>query len=263
MLEMIAEIDRFSDFWKNNRDISQAVADVAIRCIDRFVPVVTPKTDDAVMEDFFNRVCSKVHNPQEVSGHADLLRIIFNRYNDIDLSEDTVKQMHGILYRYLPDKQRIGEYKITNNVIMVLNEQGNNLAPAFCPAEPDDVPRLMHELIDWTNTQLKQKSVHPIIVIGLFTVHFLAIHPFKDGNGRIARALASMLMLKAGYPYMRYASFDIISKISQSAYYRSLYNTHKTVWSSKIDYTPWLTFFILALYEQKRYLEAIAKDMGH
>ena len=66
---------------------------------------------------------------------------------------------------------------------------------------PFDTPRLMRELIQWTNDTFKDRFLHPIITIGVFIVHFLSIHPFTDGNGRMSRALTVLLMLRNNYGY--------------------------------------------------------------
>ena len=121
----------------------------------------------------------------------------------------------------------------------------------------------MSETVKWTNDALADKFFHPIIAIGVFVIHFLSIHPFTDGNGRLSRALTVMLMLKSGYTYMPYASMESIIEATKDAYYRALRGTQKTIWGDKIDYEPWLTFFVRALVAQKRQLEEkIAKARG-
>lgn len=61
----------------------------------------------------------------------------------------------------------------------------------------------MSGLIEWTNATLETKRLHSLLVIGIFTVTFLAIHPFQDGNGRLSRILATLLLLRCGYPFPR------------------------------------------------------------
>ena len=113
----------------------------------------------------------------------------------------------------------------------------------------------MQELVDWTNVNFNDGYFHPIITIGVFVVHFLSIHPFTDGNGRLSRALTTMLLLKNGYNYMPYASMESIIEANKEGYYRALRATQKTIWTDKVNYEPWLTFFITSLQKQKRHLE--------
>ena len=85
--------------------------------------------------------------------------------------------------------------------------------------------------------------LHPLIVIGVFIVHFLAIHPFQDGNGRLSRILTSMLLLKKGYAYTPYSSIESIIEESKYGYYRALRRTQKNILNGNVDYEPWLSFF--------------------
>ena len=77
----------------------------------------------------------------------------------------------------------------------------------------------MQELVDWTNKNLADRYYHPLIVIGIFVVNFLAIHPFQDGNGRLSRALTNLLLLKSGYVYVPYSSTESIIEDNKEGYY--------------------------------------------
>ena len=113
----------------------------------------------------------------------------------------------------------------------------------------------MEELIDWTNDTLKNKSLHPIILIAIFVVHFLAIHPFQDGNGRLSRALTNLLLLKSGYNYVLYSSLEAVIEDNKEAYYLALRKTQSTFKSSSPDYETWIDFFTKSLEKQKLRLE--------
>ena len=96
----------------------------------------------------------------------------------------------------------------------------------------------MQELVEWTNKTLKDRFYHPLIVIGIFVVNFLAIHPFQDGNGRLFRAITNLLLLKAGYKYIPYSSMESIIEDNKEAYYRALRQTQMTL-NNNPGYTPW------------------------
>jgi Fic family protein len=113
----------------------------------------------------------------------------------------------------------------------------------------------MEELITWTNTNLKDRLLHPLIVIGIFVVNFLAIHPFQDGNGRLSRILTNLLLLKSGYNYTAYSSLESIIEDNKSSYYLALRETQATLKNKEPNYEPWLTFFIKSLEKQKVRLE--------
>jgi Fic family protein len=112
----------------------------------------------------------------------------------------------------------------------------------------------MEELVNWTRKNLDDKFYHPLIVIGIFIVRFLAIHPFQDGNGRLSRVLTGLLLLKSGYEYTPYSSLESIIEDNKEGYYRSLRQTQTTLDKTN-DYEPWLLFFLKTLQKQKIRLE--------
>ena len=126
----------------------------------------------------------------------------------------------------------------------------------FETATPFDTPQLMRELVDWAQDQLSRGTLHPLIVIGIFVVAFLAIHPFQDGNGRLSRILTTLLLLRAGYTYVPYGSLESIIEGSKEAYYLALRQTQVTIRTLKPDWRPWLMFFLNALRQQQARLGA-------
>ena len=112
----------------------------------------------------------------------------------------------------------------------------------------------MQELIVWTKETLDDKSFHPLIVVGVFNVVFLAIHPFQDGNGRLSRVLTTLLLLKSGYSYLPYSSFESIIENNKESYYLNLRRTQKTLKTDTPDWQPWIRFFLHALKRQKDHL---------
>ncbi len=120
---------------------------------------------------------------------------------------------------------------------------------------PFDTPRRMAELVEWTRTGLRDRTMHPLLVIAIFTVVFLEIHPFQDGNGRLSRTLTTLLLLRAGYAYVPYSSLESVIENSKDGYYLGLRQTQRTIRSAKPNWQPWVTYFLRALQQQKRRLE--------
>ena len=265
MLNKIAEIDQFIGSWP--ADLSQltpaelnVMKGVAtIESVGSSNRIEGNKMSDAEIEELFSHINQKSfqsRDEEEVAGYADLINTIFENYDNIPLSENYIKQLHQTLLKYSSkDERHRGEYKKESNRVAAYDASGKEIGTIFETATPFDTPRLMRELIDWANSTFEDKFLHPIITIGIFIVHFLAIHPFTDGNGRLSRALTILLMLKNKYSYMPYASLESIIEASKDAYYRALRATQKTIWSDKVDYEPWLTFFVTSLQKQKRSLE--------
>ena len=108
----------------------------------------------------------------------------------------------------------------------------------------------MQELVDWTRQNLKSKETHPLLVISHFVSEFLAIHPFQDGNGRLSRALTTLLLLQEGYSYVQYVSLEQIVEEKKEDYYITLRKSQKNREKKKENIYPWLQFIFDALIEQ-------------
>lgn len=135
------------------------------------------------------------------------------------------------------------------------NEYGEQIGIVFQTASPFDTPRLMTELVSWVNAQRESKLLHPLLVAAIFVVVFLEIHPFQDGNGRISRALTTLMLLQAGYAYVPYSSMESVIELNKEAYYLALRQTQGTIRTEVPNWQPWLVFFLRSLAEQVRRLE--------
>ena len=152
------------------------------------------------------------------------------------------------------DEKHKGEYKKISNAVAAYDNTGKELGVVFETATPFETPLKMQALIEWTNKNLLDKFYHPLIIIGIFVVNFLAIHPFQDGNGRLSRALTNLLLLKSGYAYIPYSSTESIIEDNKEGYYRALRQTQTTL-NKEPNYEPWLMFFLKILQKQKIRLE--------
>ncbi len=265
MLRHIVEIDTFNASWAGQasrltpNELLGMKRVATIESVGSSNRIEGNKMTDAQVEELFNHIDKKSflsRDEEEVAGYADLINTIFESFSEIPLSENYIKQLHQILLKYsTKDEHHRGEYKQTSNRVAAFDADRHEIGSIFETAPPVETPRLMAKLVAWTNNTLQDKYLHPIITIGIFVVHFLSIHPFADGNGRLSRALTVLLLLRHGYIYTPYASMESIVESSKNAYYRSLRGTQKTIWSDTVDYVPWLTFFISSLQKQKRLLE--------
>jgi Fic family protein len=270
MLAQIAELDEFKGAWTGFSSLRpeqlKALKRVStIESIGSSNRIEGNKLSDAEVEKLLSRInrkSFKSRDEEEIAGYAELMDTVFDNYTVIPLSENYIKQLHRILLKYTgKDARHHGEYKKISNSIAAYDSGGKEIGIVFEAASPFDTPRFMEELTEWTRKNLDDPFLHPLIVIGVFVVHFLAIHPFQDGNGRLSRALTAMLLLKKGYDYVSYSSIESIIEASKEGYYRALRRTQKDIWSGKVNYEPWLSFFLTALQKQKRHLESKIKTM--
>lgn len=192
----------------------------------------------------------------DVAGYAAVIETVFASWQEIDLTENHIRQLHRDLLQYVEkdDRQR-GSYKTQSNHVEAFDADGKSIGIVFETATPFDTPRLMAELIAWTQQRLEAKDLHALIVIAVFIVVFLAIHPFHDGNGSLSRVLTTLLLLRAGYAYVPYSSLESVNERSKDAYYLALRKTQATIRAETPDWQPWLIFFLRSLEQQKARLE--------
>ncbi|MBP6945027.1 Fic family protein [Patescibacteria group bacterium] len=190
---------------------------------------------------------------QEVQGYYELLDNVFYGWKHIPFSENSIKHLHKELLKHVSkDERHRGEYKKTENLVEMYDESGKAIGVIFETAPAYLTPKYMQELVVWTAEALVQKEFHPLLVIGSFLVEFLAIHPFQDGNGRLSRILANLLLLKAGYEYVPYVSHEKLIEDKKADYYLALRKSQKTLGTKSEDVTSWLEFFLTILLEQSR-----------
>lgn len=263
-LGLIAEIDEFKGAWKalgmlapERLSVLRRIA--TIESIGSSTRIEGSKLSNSEVEKLLaNR---SVHSfvsrdEQEVVGYAQTMEHIFQSWEDIPLTENHIRQLHRDLLRYSDRDERLrGNYKNLPNNIAAFEENGQQIGIVFETAAPLETPRLMRELIEWTNAALETRSLHPLLVIGIFTVTFLAIHPFQDANGRLSRILTTLLLLRCGYSYMPYSSLESVIENNKYGYYLALRQTQTTICTDAPNWQPWLLFFLRFLHQQMKRLE--------
>jgi Fic family protein len=265
MLDIIAELDEFKGAWRALSTLAperlSALRRVAtIESIGSSTRIEGSKLSDQDVEKMLSNVdirSFETRDEQEVAGYAGVMETIFASWSVLPLTENHVRQLHRDLLRYsTKDERHRGEYKKLDNHVEAFDANGKSVGIVFQTASPFDTPRLMAELIAWTTEALSNRTLHPLLVIAVFVVVFLEIHPFQDGNGRLSRALTTLLLLRAGYAYVPYSSLESVIEQSKDSYYLALRRTQKTTRSRKPDWQPWIMFFLRALQHQKRRLES-------
>ena len=263
LLKLIAEIDEFKGAWRllqhQDPERLQSLRHVAtIESIGSSTRIEGSKLSDVEIEALLGDVGKQsfsTRDEQEVAGYAEAMETIFANFEEIPLTENYIKQLHATLLRHSDKDQRHrGEYKKHPNNVEAFDETGKSIGVIFETATPFDTPGQMQKLVNWTRSMLEDASQHPLVVIGVFKVGFLAIHPFQDGNGRLSRVLTTLLLLKSSYKYIPYASLESVIERNKDAYYLALQRTQKTL-KGQADWTPWLNFFFDALKRQKDHLD--------
>ena len=159
------------------------------------------------------------------------------------------------------DAHHRGLYKKVANSVVAVDEMGQQVGVVFETAKPFDTPRLMQELVDWLRHARDNQTLHPLLMVAIFVVVFLEIHPFEDGNGRLSRILTTLLMLQFGYGYVPYSSLESIIEQNKGGYYIALRQTQGTIRTETPNWQPWLVFFLSSLTSQvKRLAEKVERE---
>lgn len=265
LLKLIAEIDEFKGKWEVLKNLSperlrQLRKVATIESIGSSTRIEGAKLTDMQVETLLSNLSSmsfKTRDEQEVAGYAEAMDIIFQAYEDMTITENHIRQLHQTLLRHSnKDERHRGEYKKIDNHVVAIDEHGKEIGVVFETATPFDTPRKMEELVRWVNKAITENSFHPLLIVAVFVVVFLAIHPFQDGNGRLSRILTTLMLLRAGYSYVPYASLESVVEDNKDLYYKALRRTQTTLKTDSPDWEPWLGFFLRCLKKQKANLAA-------
>ena len=209
-----------------------------------------------IMEGFSIQKFSD-RDSQEVQGYLETLKNVFDNYKDLPLRESIITSLHKELLKYSnKDDLHRGEYKHKENLVGILDLDGNVARIMFETTPAYLTQKEMTELVEWTQEALEKERFHPLLIIANFIIEFLKIHPFEDGNGRLSRILTNLLLLRAGYSFAQYISHEQVVEQRKYQYYLALRSSQATFRSQTkpegIEETisPWLNFFLSVVKEQ-------------
>ena len=264
MLRLTARIDEFKGAWRalgalEPERLSALRRVATIESIGSSNRIEGNTLSDREVERLLSGLAVQhfaTRDEQEVAGYAALMEVIFSAWESIPFNENHIKQLHQILLQHSgKDERHRGQYKTSANHVAAFDAHGTQIGIVFETATPFDTPRLMAALTAWVAQERRERALHPLLIIAVFIVVFLAIHPFQDGNGRLSRALTTLLLLQEGYAYVPYSSLESVIEASKEAYYLALRQTQGGIYSEKPDWQPWLLFFLRALDVQIQRLE--------
>ena len=264
LLRLVAEVDEFKGRW-------QAAGNLAPERLSRLKKIATVESvasstriegvvlTDQEVERLLSGLSTtsfRTRDEQEVAGYADVMEMVFATWAEMPVSENVVRQLHGMLLRHSSkDERHRGHYKTVPNHVEAFDATGHSLGVVFQTATPFDTPFRMAELFEWFARGTAAGEHHPLLLVGVFVVRLLAIHPFQDGNGRLSRVLTTLLLLKAGYAYVPYASLERVVEENKDQYYLSLRRAQATQDKGEAQLGEWILFFLRSLATQKRTLE--------
>lgn len=263
LVKLIAEIDFFKGRWKELKNLAPSKLEklkkiAAIESIGSSTRIEGSSLSDTEVEKILSGLKTQsflTRDEQEVAGYAESMDLVFLNFKEINLSENNIFQLHQSLLRHsTKDERHRGQYKTLDNHVVAFSPDGKELGVIFETSTPFDTPKEMELLVSEFNKAANEESMHPLLLIAIFIVKFLAIHPFQDGNGRLSRILTTLLLLRAGYEYVPFSSLESIVEKNKEFYYKSLRRTQVSLKKEKVDWEPWVRFFLSSLGKQKDFL---------
>lgn len=260
VLNLIAELDEFKGRWEMlgrlAPDKLHSLRRVAtIESVGSSTRIEGAKLSDQAVELLLSNLdirSFRSRDEEEVAGYAEVMETVFTSWEHIPFTENHIKQLHGMLLKYSSkDQTHRGDYKKLANNVEAFDADGKSLGVIFETASPFETPRIMADLLASTSQALASREMHPLLLIAAFVVHFLAIHPFQDGNGRLSRVLTTLLLLQAGYRYVPYCSLERVIEENKDGYYRALRLSQKQIRTTDEKLDDWVRFFLQSLKKQK------------
>lgn len=193
----------------------------------------------------------RTRNEREIAGYRDVLNIIHENHEYIPPKPSIILQLHRDLYKFEGMDIR-GRYKTTDNIIEELDEEGNK-SVRFRPMPAWETPEAIEELCKSYDEALNSGNIDALILIPMFVLDFLCVHPFNDGNGRISRLLTLLLLYRSGYIVGKYISIEKLIEQTKEIYYESLQLSSAGWHENKNDYEPFVKYMlgvIVAAYRE-------------
>ncbi len=251
LIKTVSKIDRFDASWtsiekREKHSLKQLKNIATVRSVgastriegsnmtDEEVKVLLEKIDITKIED---------RDAQEVVGYFDVLDLISEEYKEIEITENNIKNLHNLLLKHSEkDQWHKGQYKQHSNAVEANLPDGTKqiiFQTTDAGFATDDA---MRNLIDWYKNDTE---THPLVKSAIFSYEFVSIHPFQDGNGRLSRLLASLLLLKNGYKWIQYVSFEHEIENRKDEYYIVLRKCQSNRPNENVS--DWIVFFFDAL----------------
>ena len=200
-------------------------------------------TTDKRIEKIVNQKLEpKNRNEEEIAGYRDILSLIHENYNFIDINQNTILQLHRDLYKYTGYSYG-GKFKNSQNYIEEENEKGEKKI-RFTPLSPIETPIAIEDLCKNYNELVNNESCDLLVLIPIFILDFVSIHPFNDGNGRMSRLLTLLLLYKANYMVGKYISIEKIIEETKESYYDTLEKSSTNWHNYENDYSYFVEYYL-------------------
>ena len=179
---------------------------------------------------------------EEIAGYREVLTAIHDSYEYIPIRPNNILQLHRDLYSF-SSSDTGGRFKNTDNVIAESGKDGQQ-SVRFMTVPAFHTPEMMENLCNEFNNAIERAEYDPLLLIPMFILDFLCIHPFNDGNGRMSRLLTLLLLYRSGYIVGKYVSMEMLIEKTKETYYEALQNSSIEWHNNKSDYTSFVRYYL-------------------
>lgn len=199
-------------------------------------------TDERLRALVQEKVQPRNRNEEEISGYRDVLATIHESYEYIAPRPNNILQLHRDLYSFSSSAVG-GAYKNSDNIIAEKKADGTE-AVRFRPVPAFQTAEAIHDLCDKYNEAIEAGTYDPLVLMPIFILDFLCIHPFNDGNGRMSRLLTLLLLYRAGFIVGKYISIEMLIEKSKDSYYEALQESSQNWHEGGNNYMPFLKYML-------------------
>jgi len=266
LINLISEIDRFDSSWtaierKEGQSLKELKSIATVRSVGASNRIEGNKMSDEEVDILLQKIDVTQltsRDYQEVVGYFEVLDLISESYEGIDITENNIKSLHNTLLKYSSkDNWHKGNYKTHSNAVEASFPDGTRQIVFQTTEAGFATEDEIRHLVDWYNAE---NEIHILIKIASFIYDFLSIHPFQDGNGRLSRLISTLLLLKKGYKWIQYVSFEHEIEHRKTEYYQALRSCQTQRPNENI--TIWIMFFLNCLRNIQSQLMTKLEESG-
>lgn len=199
-------------------------------------------TDDRLKKIVREKTMPRTRSEKEIAGYRNVLATIHENHDFIPPKPSIILQLHRDLYKF-SGKAIGGSYKNSDNFIEEKLSNGRQIV-RFQPVPAWETPEAMTALCDAFQEAMDDPELDPLLLIPIFILDFLCIHPFNNGNGRMSRLLTLLLLYRSGYIVGKYISIEKLISDTKETYYEVLQQSSNNWHEGTNDYAPFVTYML-------------------
>lgn len=217
-------------------------------------------SDERLKKLVTNKTTPRSRNEQEIAGYRDVLASIHEDYDYIPVRPSYILQLHRNLYKF-SGKSIGGNYKNADNIIAEEDAEGNRFV-RFQPLAAWETPEAMESICAAYDDAIHHSDADPLLIIPMFILDFLCIHPFNDGNGRMSRLLTLLLLYRSGYIVGKYISIEKAIENTKDTYYEALQSSSQGWHEEENDYSHFVRYMLGVILSAYRDFSARVKVLA-